>query len=469
MTTTTQPKPQSLKDTKKQRWIKIVLIIAFLIATFFIWYLTIPGLFIAWFLKTKRISKKAKIISSVTAGILFLILCVSMSIAYYKDPTPNLQIQEPTDNSTIKGHTVTIRGSYQPSDRKIWINDKEITVSGGQFEYAYNLNLGPNTITVSAGNWKRVKQALHVTRELTDEEVAQEKAEAERLAQEQAAKQAEEAQKAQQEVHKGPYSVLEVSDVSVDGTNVNISGTTDLPDGAKLATGFDVWGRLDTDSWIGSEGNAQVLKGEFTSTLPIPQRDEFAKGPYEVSVLFTPVGQTEQITNLVGKNGENLTGDLVSPVYGFKIVKLIVKNDLNISVSPIKYNFAFQLPSQYSQGTAEYTLAEFASAWKKQDWKGMTTWIAKDWISRQNDAAVALSAQLDFKHLEGFTITHVNNRSDVLATITFEAQYRLWAADSTNIKKVQISADIRKEDGNGSPSSNGTWGVYPIYSETEVE
>lgn len=203
MAAITEPRPQSPNDPKKRRWIKIALIIAFLIATIFIWYLTIPGLLIAWFLRTKRVSKKAKVISSITAGVLFLVLCVSMSVAYYKDPTPALQIQEPTNNATIKGHTVMIRGTYQPSDRKIWINDKEITVSGGQFEYTYDLNLGSNTITVSAGNWKRVKQELHITRALTDEEVAiQQKAEQDRLAAEQAKQEADAKAKADQEAQR---------------------------------------------------------------------------------------------------------------------------------------------------------------------------------------------------------------------------------------------------------------------------
>ncbi|MBU4299540.1 hypothetical protein KJ636_05885 [Patescibacteria group bacterium] len=76
---------------------------------------------------------------------------------------------------------------------------------------------------------------------------------------------------------------------------------------------------------------------------------------------------------------------------------------------------------------------------------------------------------LNFKYLEGFKITNVNKRSDVLSTITFKAQYRLWASDSTNVKKVQISADIRKQDNSGSPDSNGTWGVYPLYSEEDIK
>ncbi len=203
MATTTEPKPQSPKDSKKRRWIKIALIIAFLIATIFIWYLTIPGLFIAWFLRTKRVSKKAKVISSIAAGVLFLVLCVSMSVAYYKDPTPTLQIQEPANNVTIKGHAVTIKGTYQPSDRKIWVNDKEITSSNGQFEYTQDLALGSNTVTVQAGNWKRVKQELHITRELTDEEVAaQKKAEADRLAAEQAKQEADAKAKADQEAQQ---------------------------------------------------------------------------------------------------------------------------------------------------------------------------------------------------------------------------------------------------------------------------
>ncbi|MBU4480832.1 hypothetical protein KKH59_00780 [Patescibacteria group bacterium] len=138
----------------------------------------------------------------------------------------------------------------------------------------------------------------------TNEKAAEQKIEPKQLSPEEQAKKAEAeaaAKKIADEEKAKTYSTISLTDVTVSNDHVTIVGTTDLPDGAKLATSFDVWGRSTAASWIGSEGEAQVSKGGFTSTLVIPQRDEFAKGPYEISILFTPIGGTEQITNLVGK------------------------------------------------------------------------------------------------------------------------------------------------------------------------
>lgn len=189
-------KVQSPKDPKKIAWLKIAIISILAVATLFIWYLTIPAFFIWWLVTTKRISKKAKIISGTVAGVLFLLTSAGIGVAYYRDPTPSFQITEPTDYAIIKGQAVTIKGTYQPNDRTVWINDKEITASDGKFEIQYNLVIGTNAIEIKVGNWKRTSQKIHVTRTYTEEEIAaMKKAEAERLAREEAARQADEAQR----------------------------------------------------------------------------------------------------------------------------------------------------------------------------------------------------------------------------------------------------------------------------------
>ncbi len=267
-----------------------------------------------------------------------------------------------------------------------------------------------------------------------------------------------------EEVDKGHYSTLEVTDVSVSGDKVLISGRTDLPDGASVIVGFDVWGRSGSDLYIGVDEKTTVSKGEFTVTLSIPQRDEFKKGPYEVSVLFTPRGQSENVIELVGKDGENLVGELVNEAGSFKTMKLVEKGDLELSVTPPSYTF--QLPSEFSQGSAERTLAEYVLAWKNQDWNRMVTFAQKTWVSVEPDPAGLLEAWYDFKTLKGFEIKDVKKVSEVATDITFIVQYE---AVTNQISKKQIVAKVIKETAPYTPSQQGQWGVNPLSALRETD
>jgi hypothetical protein len=164
----------------------------------------------------------------------------------------------------------------------------------------------------------------------------------------------------------GTYSQLRITDVSVDGDNVVIAGTTDLPDGATVIVSFDVAGRADTDVYIGVDQETTIDDGQFSVTLSVPQREEFVNGPYEVSVSFTPVGQPDEVVELVGEDGENLEGDLVDDEFGFNTMRLVEQRDLQLPVAPPLY--VFQQPSEFPAGSAERALAQWVLAWKNQDW-----------------------------------------------------------------------------------------------------
>jgi len=191
------------KTTNIKSWLtpkKIALGIFLIIATFIAWYITLPALLIWWFVKTDRVSHKAKVISGVVAGSVVLLFFGGTGIAYFTDETPSLRITEPTQDQVIKGATVVIKGEYQPSDRTVWINGEKIPAANGSFEFSYDLAMGENRLEIEAGNWKRAEQKLALTRELSDEEVAeQQHIEAEREEQE---KQEQEAQLAQQEAER---------------------------------------------------------------------------------------------------------------------------------------------------------------------------------------------------------------------------------------------------------------------------
>ncbi len=100
------------------------------------------------------------------------------------------------------------------------------------------------------------------------------------------------------------------------------SGTTDLPDGAKIhITIYDEnyfehdeadsdW-RLENLTYFGD--SVIVKDGKFTKTLMASELEAPLKSDkYEVEVSFNPRAQTSNIKKIVGKDGEYLGGGLVN-------------------------------------------------------------------------------------------------------------------------------------------------------------
>lgn len=262
------------------------------------------------------------------------------------------------------------------------------------------------------------------------------------------------------------YSVLEIEDVSVSGTSVSISGLTDLPTGASLTVGFDVSGRSGSDRYIGVDERTTVSNRRFAVTLEVPQRDEFATGPYEVSVLFTPRGQDDSVLALVGKDGERLMGNLVDDVLGFKTMEVVQTMDLQLSVSPPSY--VFQQASEFPQGSPERALAEYVAAWRDQDWQKMVSRAQITWVDADSDPAGTLEAFYDFKDLMGFEVTMIAAVSEVTTDVTFVVHYEAF---TNEVEKKEITARVIKETAPFETSTQGQWGVNPIstLSETDVE
>jgi len=268
----------------------------------------------------------------------------------------------------------------------------------------------------------------------------------------------------EQQVAKGPFSTLAITDIGISGNNVSISGNTDLPDGATLNVGFNVWGRSGSDLYIGVDKKITVFNGKFEATLAVPQRDEFKKGPYELSVLFTPRGQSDRIIKLVGKDGEHLGGELVQEVGTFKVMELVEKRELQMSVTPPSYTF--QQPSEFPKNSAERALAEYILAWKNQDWDRMASCTQKTWSSKEKDPAGVLEAWYSFKTLKGFEVTNLKKVSDVTSDITFIVEYE---AITNQISKKQITARVIKETAPYTPSEKGQWGVNPTSALREED
>lgn len=157
---------EKLKSDKKL----LLIVIGFVIATFLIPYITIPGLVLWWFYKKSKFSKKVKVITTVSVCSLVVISGILMVVAYSRDIEPHLNVLEPASSTTVKVQQITIKGTYDPVDRKVWVNGKVVITSNGSFETTYQLREGENKIEVTAGDWKRAHVYLSITRELTEEE-----------------------------------------------------------------------------------------------------------------------------------------------------------------------------------------------------------------------------------------------------------------------------------------------------------
>ena len=266
-------------------------------------------------------------------------------------------------------------------------------------------------------------------------------------------------------VFRGPYSKISISKVEFSNGTVIVSGDTDLPNGSVFMATFDVAGRANADLFIGVQEDAIVTNSKFSTFFVVPKREEFKKGPYEISVSFTPRGQSDKVVALVGTEGENLTGDLVesSPDRPFKTMNLTETKNLQLSVSAPTY--IIQQPSEFPAGSAERVLAEYVLAWKNQDWGNMVNYTQKTWVSKQSDPAGILQAQYDFKSLKGFHDVKVVSGNNVSKDISFIVEYEM---QTNKISKKQITARVIKEDGSYSPSESGQWGVNPISMMNET-
>ena len=275
---------------------------------------------------------------------------------------------------------------------------------------------------------------------------------------------AKQAVEQKQQLPERLFLSLTITNVSVSDGEVTISGNTDLPNGATLIVDFDVWGRSGSDLYVGVNKKTIISNGEFKEVLSIPQREEFKKGPYEVSILFTPRGQSDKIIQIVGKDGENLEGEIVDDSGTFKTMKLVEKKDLQLTITPPSY--IFQQPSEFSQGSAERTLSEYMLAWKNQDWDKMASFAQKTWLSNETDPAGLLEAWYDFKTLKGFEITNVKKISNVTTDITCIVQYE---AVTNQISKKQITVRVIKETAAYTPNEQGQWGVNPTSAIREID
>jgi hypothetical protein len=251
----------------------------------------------------------------------------------------------------------------------------------------------------------------------------------------------------------GTFSELAITEVSYDGTNVVISGVTDLPDGAVLTVIFNVTHTAPEDSYVGISTNVSITAGQFTASMKPPDLEEYKRGPYEITIWFTPMtvlgtNQPASVLSIVGEAGENLVGEkikvLLTGVRTFEEYK-VVNLSLNIEVP----TYPQVDVTTYPPNTRERALAEFLVAWQNQDWERMALFTQERWLSPEQSLAEELMYWYDYMGLLGAEIGPYIGGSQFEVII----YYRL---NPTDVRKRLIRPTIV-----GESSPSGGWGVNP--------
>jgi glucodextranase-like protein len=181
--------PAKAKTNDKKGLINLLKIIGILILILIalkLWFVAIPviALVLLWRWKKINLSRKHKLYIT---GAFFAVIVVVIGIGAYATRTPSIRVSEPQDGQSFQSDAVLAKGSVKPRGSKVTINNDDTSINNeGAFEKTIPLQNEQNTITIEANNYNnKSKITLTVNRIFTDEE----KAERERLAQEQAERQ----------------------------------------------------------------------------------------------------------------------------------------------------------------------------------------------------------------------------------------------------------------------------------------
>lgn len=120
---------------------------------------------------------------------------------------------------------------------------------------------------------------------------------------------------------KAGFTRLTIDTVTAESGKVTVTGATDLPDGSLLSVDFDIAGSRDSESDMAVGEEATVGNGRYTVVITPPRTPAFARGPYMVTVLFSPRAQSGEVLRKTGKDGENLAGPNVRETFGFKVLQ----------------------------------------------------------------------------------------------------------------------------------------------------
>ncbi len=124
------------------------------------WYYVLPLFFIWWVWEKTNLNNKMKL-----AIICFLVIFVISITSYfhYLDRVVTIETLSPEDGFSTQSDKTLIRGTIDPSNATIKINDISIPVNNGSFEYEANLPNEENSFTIYAINKKMESTAISKT------------------------------------------------------------------------------------------------------------------------------------------------------------------------------------------------------------------------------------------------------------------------------------------------------------------
>jgi hypothetical protein len=288
------------------------------------------------------------------------------------------------------------------------------------------------------------------------------------------------------------FSQLQIEKITYEDGKVQVIGITDLPDGTQLSVEFDVVGRPETATYIGVRTEVKVANKQFTALFIPPRRPEFTKGLYVVEVVCAPRSQSEGVTKLLGKNGEQLRGPTTRKMSS-DVLTLMRKDgepfnekavqdffDFNIMQISQKVRLKLQIPSYamvradaYTADAPERAFAEFMRAWQRKDWRSMEKFVQKTWRHNQKDPREMLRAWYGFKDLLGVEIMHKSAVQDFFSVsplhnlipvhgVIVEITATISYAVGPNIETKTVTARMIREAAPYTPSPKGQWGVNPV-------
>lgn len=255
---------------------------------------------------------------------------------------------------------------------------------------------------------------------------------------------------------KDSYSSLTIESVEPGPGSVTVRGTSDLPSGSVISVDLNVASGKNKDAFVGEHDHVRIEDGSFEVKLAVSPREEFRQGPFVITVLFTPRGQSDEVLAAVGSNGEKLAGELVDDKKAYQVLQTSVQMDLDLNMTAPVYKF--DTPEMFPKTSPERTLALYIQAWKNKDWETMSTYASRTWLNDVDDPARQLELKHFYKVLLGFEVQSIERVSDVKTRI----EYRIVYEDAIyNLYNREVNAVILKESAPGRTSATGTWGVDP--------
>ncbi|PLS18955.1 hypothetical protein CVD28_00715 [Bacillus sp. M6-12] len=244
---------------------------------------------------------------------------------------------------------------------------------------------------------------------------------------------------------------IDVTNIEKQNDTILIKGKTTLPEGSSLSVSYELSGQKPEDTYLGVNGDTIVKEGQFKISLTPPKVPEFENGKHQVSVMFTPRGQSDDVLKIVGKDGENLTGNFISNKYGFNTVNVVNPVDLDIK----KTEYPMIDISSYKEGTIERAVAEYFISWKNKDWNKMKENSQVSWVQNQSNPIKELKNFYEFKDVIGIDIKSVQKINEATAEVIVYTDFSIGNDVFSKILKAKVI------------NENGHWGVNPYSTVNE--